>query len=243
MAFDRAMARYTSVFLIGCGAIGSRLAIELVKMGVQRFCLMDHDIIEPANIGVQAFTFAGIGYSKVEALQTLMNQHAAIGHPLTISANASAFNRLNCVPDAYTVIIPALDNLETRRLVWRKWESAQLHHQEMLYVDPRMGFEEFEIYTAVNSRDGRHVRSADINYEKVLYAKGEAPPERGNCGRDASPYTASTCAAMVARTVKAWAARETLWNWFYMNVATGHTMRGHELDGVERKRLRRAVGS
>ncbi len=40
----------TSIAIIGCGSLGSPLAISLLKSGISKFFLIDNDILEPANV-------------------------------------------------------------------------------------------------------------------------------------------------------------------------------------------------
>ena len=55
--------------IMGCGAIGSSTAIQLVRMGAEKFSLYDFDIVEDVNVGVSQFTMNDVGLLKVEALQ------------------------------------------------------------------------------------------------------------------------------------------------------------------------------
>jgi sulfur carrier protein ThiS adenylyltransferase len=61
------LARAT-VGLAGCGGLGSNAAISLVRAGVGRLILVDHDRVELSNLNRQAFTLADIGRAKVTAL-------------------------------------------------------------------------------------------------------------------------------------------------------------------------------
>lgn len=46
----RASIKDSSIAIIGCGSLGSPLAISLSKCGVSKFLLVDNDLLEPANI-------------------------------------------------------------------------------------------------------------------------------------------------------------------------------------------------
>ena len=56
------------IHVIGCGATGSKIAIELAKLGVQRLHLWDFDSVEQHNIANQHYVVTDIGKPKVEAL-------------------------------------------------------------------------------------------------------------------------------------------------------------------------------
>lgn len=66
--FDPANFKF-NINIIGLGAVGSKLFVELVKLGIapEQFFLHDDDIVESHNIANQLFFDQHIGMSKVEA--------------------------------------------------------------------------------------------------------------------------------------------------------------------------------
>jgi len=56
------------VDVIGCGATGSRVAVELTRMGVQNIHLWDFDDVEEPNIANQMWELSDIGANKAAAL-------------------------------------------------------------------------------------------------------------------------------------------------------------------------------
>lgn len=58
----------TRVHIIGCGAIGSTVAENLVRFGITDITLYDFDHVEPHNIANQMFRQIDIGKLKVDAL-------------------------------------------------------------------------------------------------------------------------------------------------------------------------------
>lgn len=58
--------------IIGCGAIGSTVAENLVRFGLTRITLYDFDYVEAHNIANQMFRQTDIGKSKVEALASML---------------------------------------------------------------------------------------------------------------------------------------------------------------------------
>ena len=57
--------------ILGCRAIGSSAAIQLVRAGATKFLLYDMDKVATENIGVSHYIDENIGMHKVEAL----NEH------------------------------------------------------------------------------------------------------------------------------------------------------------------------
>jgi len=57
-----------SAILLGCGSVGSLVALELAKAGVGKFLLIDNDIFEYHNICRHQCSIADVGNYKVDAL-------------------------------------------------------------------------------------------------------------------------------------------------------------------------------
>jgi hypothetical protein len=62
----------STVHIIGVGAIGSHLAIMLVKLGIEKFTLYDFDTVESKNVTNQAYTHNDIGQTKLDAISEKM---------------------------------------------------------------------------------------------------------------------------------------------------------------------------
>ena len=63
-----ALLQQRTVAVAGCGGLGSNAAVALVRGGVGRLILIDHDIVEPSNLNRQHFFLDDLGRLKVEAL-------------------------------------------------------------------------------------------------------------------------------------------------------------------------------
>ncbi len=55
--------------ILGCGAIGSSAATQLVRMGADKLHLYDRDKVEDVNIGVSQYTSEDIDRDKTQALK------------------------------------------------------------------------------------------------------------------------------------------------------------------------------
>jgi len=60
--------------IIGCGAIGSQVAVQLTKLGCEKFKLYDIDEVEAHNFVNQAYRVDQIGMNKVDALSQLIKE-------------------------------------------------------------------------------------------------------------------------------------------------------------------------
>lgn len=70
------------VAIVGCGAIGSNVALSLARMGIKRFLLIDIDIVEKGNISRQTYTHKECKMFKCGALK---NQLEAINPEISVS--------------------------------------------------------------------------------------------------------------------------------------------------------------
>jgi sulfur carrier protein ThiS adenylyltransferase len=56
------------VAIVGCGGLGSNVAMMLVRSGVRRLTLIDFDVVEESNLDRQMFFLDQLGIPKTEAL-------------------------------------------------------------------------------------------------------------------------------------------------------------------------------
>lgn len=173
------------VNIIGCGAIGSFVALELAKMGVTRLKVWDNDEVSVENMSNQFFRFSDIGKPKAHALASLVNDFTRV--------NINAVNAL-FTPESMTglqgIVIAAVDSMAARRMIL---ESAKSTTNAVKYIiDPRMSAEFYTQYTTrVNDSDW---------YVKSLHSDKDAVQER--CTAKSTIYTATLAAGMVVKTVK-----------------------------------------
>jgi integrative and conjugative element protein (TIGR02256 family) len=64
-----------SVLVIGCGALGSDVAVTLAKAGVGRLILVDRDILRPGNVIRHTAPIVAVGMKKVDAVRHQIWQH------------------------------------------------------------------------------------------------------------------------------------------------------------------------
>tara|TARA_R100000781_G_scaffold111298_1_gene77650 strand:- start:577 stop:1245 length:669 start_codon:yes stop_codon:yes gene_type:complete len=127
--------------ILGCGAIGSSAAIQLVRAGATKFLLYDMDNVATENIGVSHYIDENIGMKKVEAL----NEHI-------LSINAAS--EVMMYPEYYSmfryqnnndIVILGFDNMKSRREAVEDICSNKATKPFML-IDGRMGGEHYQQY-------------------------------------------------------------------------------------------------
>lgn len=98
------------IHIIGCGAIGSTVAENLVRFGITKITLYDFDDVEPHNIANQMFRHTDIGKPKVEALTEYLAE-----------INPDCAADLKLIKEGWTgqrlsgYVFLAVDNIDLRR--------------------------------------------------------------------------------------------------------------------------------
>lgn len=147
--FDPSRFADTRVDVVGCGSVGSRIAMEVAKLGVQNLHLWDFDIVEPHNIANQLFWLSDIGHPKVEALAAQIT--AACGLVPTIHNE-----RLEKPTVLGKVVFLAVDSMAARKQIFL--QSLHLKPTTDVVIEIRMGVEELRVY-GFNPRSRAEVKT------------------------------------------------------------------------------------
>ena len=106
------------VGIAGCGGLGSRVAEMLVRAGVGRLVLVDHDRIEESNLNRQFYFRDQIGQYKVEGLAELLRRiRTDIElelHPVRVTAG-----NVDDYFGACGILVEAFDLVESKALLMR----------------------------------------------------------------------------------------------------------------------------
>lgn len=115
--------RGSTVAVAGCGGLGSNAAVALVRAGVGRLILVDHDRVEASNLNRQHFFQGDIGRSKVNALAAhlrAINREVGLDlYERTLTADD--------VPRLFAraeLLIEAFDRAESKRWLVEAWCRA-----------------------------------------------------------------------------------------------------------------------
>lgn len=113
-----AMTKLANADLVicGAGAIGSNLAVNLVRSGFRKICVVDRDRVEEHNIGTQAYALDDVGAKKADILRNLIFRELGEeidGRAVELNArNASKILRKE------SVVIDCFDNSLSRKLLF-----------------------------------------------------------------------------------------------------------------------------
>lgn len=176
------------VTIIGCGAIGSFLGLQLAKMGLTQVRLYDHDVVSIENMSNQFYRFDDIGTNKAEALQKLIYDFTGV----TTVVNPCKFEPWMALSNK-GILVLAVDSMAARKEIY---EGIIARGFAVKYIiDPRMSAEFYTQYT-INPFDEKD----QATYAKVLQPDSESVAER--CTAKSTVYTASLAAGMVTKTIK-----------------------------------------
>ena len=163
--------------VIGVGAIGRQVALQLSAIGVPWLQLVDHDKVEWSNVATQGYSEADVG--KLKANTTL---------DLCRRTNANA--QIHAVPERFrrsmeigNIVFCCVDRIDVRRLIW---ESVR--DKISFFTDGRMSAEVLRILTACDGKSRKH-------YPTTLFSADEAFV--GPCTAKTTIYCANIAAGLM----------------------------------------------
>lgn len=173
------------IAIIGAGAVGSAVSLNLAKMGFENQTIIDFDNVEIENMNSQMYPYSAIGSPKVLALKQMLMDFANVD----ATARCEKYEK-GIFPG---IVIAAVDSMAVRKLLWEN--HKQKSPGTKLFIDPRMGAEHALCYAMnpMSEKDG-------VTYEATLYTDEGAVQER--CTAKATIYCAAALSAHVCKIVK-----------------------------------------
>ena len=177
------MANLT-VTVVGVGAIGRQVALQLAAMGVSKLQLIDFDRVEIENLCCQGYLEHDLGMLKVEATSRMCWQ---INSQVTVEQVGGRFQRSAPVGD---IVFCCVDSVETRKLIWEAVKD-----RVSVFVDTRMSASVARVIAVVDSAGREH-------YPTTLFGAGEA--YQGSCTAKSTIYTANIAAGLAVAQLTKW---------------------------------------
>jgi sulfur carrier protein ThiS adenylyltransferase len=169
--------------VIGVGAIGRQVALQLTAMGISWLQLVDFDTVDVSNLASQGYLEADLGKLKVEATALLCKQ---VNSSVELQVAKHAFRRSM---ETGNVVFCAVDQIYTRRLIW---ESVK--DMSKFFVDGRMTAEVLRILAACDPDSRKHYPTTLFNTEEAF---------EGPCTAKTTIYCANIAAGlMIAQFTK-----------------------------------------
>ncbi len=173
-----------TVTVIGVGAIGRQVALQLAAIGVPRLQLVDFDRVEIENLAPQGFLESDLGELKVRATADLARR---INSELDVQEIPERFRRSL---DTGDVVFDCVDSIETRGHIWQA-----VRDRVRFYSDTRMSAEVVRVLTVAGGL-GRDT------YGGTLFSGDEA--QGGACTAKSTIYTANIAAGLAVGQFTKW---------------------------------------
>ena len=171
--------------IVGCGAIGSSVAMQLVRLGGDNFILYDFDKVEIPNVGVSQYDELDVGMSKVGALTNHMKR---VNVMIKVERHENKFQTYNGGKE--DILILGLDSMSARMDIVKL--LAQCPFKPAFVIDGRMGAEQYQQYIYDNITVKK--------YEKDWYSDENSDPEP--CTRKATSYCSNMSGSFISNSIK-----------------------------------------
>ena len=173
-----------SATVIGVGAIGRQVAVQLAAIGVPRLQLIDFDVVDETNVTTQGYLAADVGQPKVAAARAAILR---LDPAIVVEAVEDRFRPKHSAGQA---VFCCVDSISARAAIWRS-ACRSVH----FWADGRMLGEVMRIL-AVTDEDGRE------HYAGTLFRQAEA--QHGACTARSTIYAASIAAGLMVHQFTRW---------------------------------------
>ena len=169
--------------IIGVGAIGRQIAIQLTAIGVPHLQLIDFDSVETSNLATQGFLQKDLKRPKVDVTAEFVRE---MNHDLNVEVIFERFKRSTPVGNC---VFACVDSIEIRRLIW-----DAVKDKVGFFCDGRMSAEVLRIITACDEKSREY-------YPQTLFTAEQA--HAGPCTAKTTIYCANIAAGfMLAQFTK-----------------------------------------
>jgi len=183
MAPDR--LRMTHATVIGVGAIGRQVALQLASIGVGELTLIDPDVVNVENLAVQGYRENQLERDKADATA---EDCSNLNTQIIANVEPSRFGRSMAVGN---VVFMCVDTMASREFIWIALESKNTS----IVIDARMSAETCRIITASDTPTHQY-------YETTLFPDSEA--QEGACTSKSTIYCANIAAGLMVGQFSKW---------------------------------------
>ena len=176
--------RDATATVIGVGAIGRQVALQLGAIGVPSIQLIDFDTVTATNVTTQGYRSEDIGRSKVLATADAIR---ALDQSLQV---VTIEDRYRSKIGIGTAIFCCVDSISARAAIWR---SASIRSQ--FWADGRMLGEVLRVLVASDA-------VGYARYPESLFTPSEA--QRGSCTSRSTIYAATIAAGVMIHQFTRW---------------------------------------
>lgn len=174
----------TRATVVGVGAIGRQVALQLAAIGVPKLNLIDFDIVAVENLAAQGFYETDLVKPKVDAVADICR---LINSGVDVTTANTKFKSSQFTGG---VCMCCVDGIETKRSVFNKVKG-----RADLFVDGRMSAEYMRVFTAYDEASRTH-------YETTLFSSAEAYQDR--CTSKSTIYCSNVAAGLMVAQFAKW---------------------------------------
>ena len=172
--------------VVGVGAIGRQVALQLAAIGVNGLSLIDPDKVEDVNLACQGYYERDLGHNKVDAVDTVCQQ---LNPDICIPTLNLRFLRHH-VDLIGNILFCCVDSITDRRFIWESVKDTT-----SLFLDARMSAETVQVYTAHDAESHDH-------YGTTLFSQSEA--HSGACTAKSTIFCANIAAGFMVAQFSKW---------------------------------------
>jgi molybdopterin-synthase adenylyltransferase len=187
--------------VIGVGAIGRQVALQLAAIGCPTIQLVDFDAVDLTNVTTQAYLSSDIGEPKVLATAEAIRR---IDPGIAVETVQDRFRPKQSIGEA---VFCCVDSIAAREAIWR---SASRRCR--FWCDGRMLGEVLRVITAGDPAGWQY-------YPKTLFAQAEA--QAGRCTSRSTIYCAAIAAGLMLHQFTRWLRRLPLDRDIALNLLAG----------------------
>lgn len=184
------LASLPCVTIVGLGAVGRPLALQLAAIGVRRLQLVDFDTIELHNVTTQGYSARDVGRQKVAAVADAIREIDTKVDALPVPAKYKYSPRDR-------LIFCAVDSIQTRAQIWNR-----CNEDVDFWADVRMLGETIRVLTAVEQHGAAEGDNSKLHYGGTLFAPEEVIP--GRCTARSTIYAANLAASLAVHQFTRW---------------------------------------
>jgi len=170
--------------VIGVGAIGRQVALQLAAIGTPRIQLIDFDTVESTNITTQGYRRQDLGQSKVDATAKAIQE---LDQSIQVTSIADRYRAALPVGEA---VFCCVDSISARAAIWRS-----LSRKCEFWTDGRMLGETIRLLTATTGNGMER-------YSESLFPQAQA--QSGSCTSRSTIYAAGIAAGMMVHQFNRW---------------------------------------
>ncbi|TWU40047.1 thiamine biosynthesis protein ThiF [Novipirellula aureliae] len=170
--------------VIGVGAIGRQVALQLASIGTPRIQLIDFDSVDLSNTTTQGYRKHEIGWSKPFATSQAISEIDPTIEVIRVE------DRFRPRQEIGNVVFCCVDSIMARTAIWRSIRS-----RVGFWADGRMLGEVLRVLSVTDS-------DAEAHYASTLFAASEA--QRGTCTSRSTIYAASIAAGIMVHQFTRW---------------------------------------